>query len=63
MHFVGIRRVSWSSAHGDRIGSKVRALIDALDSDARQNGPCGDAADDTTCGIGMFVTKHEVLWM
>lgn len=63
MHTVGIKRVFWTNDKGEWEGGKVRDMMDALDlagssgdGRGRSGGPTGGAA-----GIGVFVTKHEVL--
>lgn len=63
MHTVGIKRVFWTNDKGEWEGDKVSEMMDALnlagssgDGRGRSGGLTGGAA-----GIGVFVTKHEVL--
>ncbi|KAK1752589.1 hypothetical protein QBC47DRAFT_416237 [Echria macrotheca] len=55
MHSVGIKRVFWTNSDGDWEGAKVRDLVDVLDG-------TGDESEGAA-GLGVFVTKHEVLMM
>ncbi|KAF2761168.1 putative isomerase YbhE [Pseudovirgaria hyperparasitica] len=61
MHSVGIKRVFWTTISGTWTGSKVRDLVDSLDSCSLED--TGHEGDDELGNTGMFVTKHEVLRM
>lgn len=75
MHSVGIKRVFWTNDKGQWEGSKVRDLVDALETPAAEcsgDGRAGNggkgakgtgAADAGSAGLGLFVTKHEVLML
>lgn len=53
MHSVGIKRVFWTNSEGSWECAKVRDLVDMVDGS-------GNDSDGVT-GLGVFVTKHEVL--
>jgi hypothetical protein len=57
MHSVGIKRVFWTNGEGKWEGAKVRDLVDMLEGSG--SGSEGDAVS----GLGVFVTKHEVLML
>ena len=57
MDSVGIKRVFWTNDTGQWEGGKVRDLVDALDNSM------DNAATGGPLGIGVFVTKHEVLML
>lgn len=61
MHAVGIKRVFWTNAVGGWDGAKVRDLVDALEATGDSSDDCRDHKDEK--GLGVFVTKHEVLMM
>lgn len=66
MHAVGIKRVFWTNAAGQWEGAKVRTLVEALDCDAARDADALETADDARSaglGMGMFVTKHEILML
>lgn len=54
MHNAGIKRVFWTNGEGKWEGAKVRDLIDLLK---------GSGSSKDGSGMGIFVTKHEVLRM
>lgn len=53
MHFVGIKRVFWTTSEGKWEGAKIRDLVDHLEG--------AMASSDNPLGSPVFVTKHEVL--
>jgi len=55
MHSVGIKRVFWTNGEGKWECAKVRDLVDMLDGS-------NDSSSDIS-GLGVFVTKHEVLML
>ncbi|KAI0127296.1 hypothetical protein BJ170DRAFT_694111 [Xylariales sp. AK1849] len=55
MDSVGIKRVSWTNAKGDWESAKVRDLVDLLE------GTSAVSFGEGGSGVGLFVTKHEVL--
>ncbi|KAK4442330.1 hypothetical protein QBC34DRAFT_313343 [Podospora aff. communis PSN243] len=57
MHSVGIKRVFWTNGEGKWEGAKVRDLVDMLEG----SGPGSEG--DAVSGLGVFVTKHEVLML
>ncbi|KAK0631566.1 hypothetical protein B0T14DRAFT_559355 [Immersiella caudata] len=57
MHSVGIKRVFWTNGEGKWEGAKVRDLADMLEG----SGSGGEG--EVVSGLGVFVTKHEVLML
>ena len=57
MHSVGIKRVFWTNSEGKWEGAKVRDLVDMLESSG------GEGGSGSVAGLGVFVTKHEVLML
>jgi hypothetical protein len=57
MHSVGIKRVFWTNGKGKWEGAKVRDLVDMLE------GSGSSSEGDAVSGLGVFVTKHEVLML
>ena len=57
MHSVGIKRVFWTNGEGRWEVAKVRDLVDMLEGSASGSG------SDAVSGLGVFVTKHEVLML
>lgn len=55
MHSVGIKRVFWTTSEGQWEGAKIRDLVDQLEG--------AMATSDSSLGLPVFVTKHEVLLM
>lgn len=59
MHSVGIKRVFWTNGEGGWEGAKVRDLVDML-----EGGGDGSTVEGSgVAGLGVFVTKHEVLML
>lgn len=59
MHSVGVKRVFWTNWKGEWEGAKVRDLVDMLEGGG--NGSTGEGSG--VAGLGVFVTKHEVLML
>ncbi|KAK3933759.1 hypothetical protein QBC46DRAFT_431494 [Diplogelasinospora grovesii] len=57
MQNVGIKRVFWTNGKGEWEGAKVRDLVDMLE------GSFSGSGEDGVAGLGVFVTKHEVLML
>ncbi len=55
MNSVGIKRVFWTNSKGKWEGAKIRDLVDMLDGSGSES--------DGVAGLGVFVTKHEVLML
>jgi len=55
MHSVGIKRVFWTTTEGEWESAKIRDLVDQLEG--------AMANSDSSLGLPIFVTKHEVLLM
>ncbi|KAK1828994.1 hypothetical protein QBC39DRAFT_311950 [Podospora conica] len=59
MHGVGVKRVFWTNGEGEWEGAKVRDLVDMLEGGG--DGSSGEGS--RVAGLGVFVTKHEVLML
>lgn len=57
MHSVGVKRVFWTNGAGGWEGVKVRELVDMLEG----GGGARNGEGSGVAGLGVFVTKHEVL--
>lgn len=59
MHSVGVKRVFWTNGEGEWEGAKVRDLVDMLEG----GGDSSSGEGSGVAGLGVFVTKHEVLML
>ncbi|KAF1986955.1 hypothetical protein K402DRAFT_446175 [Aulographum hederae CBS 113979] len=63
MAAVGIKRVFWTREDGSWEGGKVRNMVDALDACMAGLAGGGGGGGAELAGMGVFVTKHEVLML